>query len=79
MNAFSPLIVKGLGFSSLNTVLLNAIAGLFNVGAILTFSLISTHFKNTRCFCMAFAYIVGITGALMLLCMCHGDDSTFEV
>ncbi|KAK9898018.1 MFS general substrate transporter [Cystobasidium minutum MCA 4210] len=67
MNAFAGLIIKGFGFSNLRTVLLNIPSGVFNVFAILTFSYIGTRYKNKRCFCMAFAYLVGIAGALMLL------------
>ena len=68
MNAFAGLIIKGFGFSNLRTVLLNIPSGVFNVFAVLTFSYIGTRYKNKRCFCMAFAYLVGIAGALMLLC-----------
>lgn len=68
MNAFAGLVIKGLGFSNLRTVLLNIPSGVFNVVTILSFSFLCNSVKNMRCFCMIFAYCVGIAGALMLLC-----------
>ncbi|KAL7005752.1 hypothetical protein EMMF5_004667 [Cystobasidiomycetes sp. EMM_F5] len=66
LNAFSPLLIKGMGYSGLQATLFNSPSGAFNMVAILSTSIIATKIKNTRLYCVIVCQIIGIIGAIML-------------
>ncbi|OJJ56721.1 hypothetical protein ASPSYDRAFT_91969 [Aspergillus sydowii CBS 593.65] len=66
VTTFSSIVIKGLGFSTFNTLLLNSVSYILQLIMVLLCTTGSTYLPNTRTYFMAFNYAVALVGAAMV-------------
>ncbi|KAF3007713.1 hypothetical protein E8E13_009639 [Curvularia kusanoi] len=66
LQSFSSIIIKGMGFSTLNTLLVQMLGMVFQGIFVVIGTAGSTYFKNTRTYFMAWNLAVALVGAVMI-------------
>lgn len=66
LQGFGSIIIKGFGFSTLNTLLIQMITGVFQFVFVLVSTIGSTYLKNARTYFMAGNLGVALIGAIMI-------------
>ncbi|KAH8881837.1 major facilitator superfamily transporter allantoate [Thozetella sp. PMI_491] len=66
ISSYGSIVIKGFGFSSLNTTLLNVPQGAIQLVSLVSSGWFTSHFKNTRCWVMALSQIPGLIGSVLL-------------
>ncbi|KAJ3498420.1 hypothetical protein NLG97_g1143 [Lecanicillium saksenae] len=64
--SFGPIIIKGMGFSTFSTLLLNSLSYVFQAVFVLTATIGSTYLRNTRTIWIAWGFSVSLAGAIMV-------------
>ncbi|KAJ6785219.1 hypothetical protein PWT90_02953 [Aphanocladium album] len=64
--SFGPIIIKGMGFSTFSTLLLNSLSYVFQVVFVLIATIGSTYLRNTRTIWIAWGFSVSLAGAIMV-------------
>lgn len=63
---FTTIVIRGFGFSTLNTLLLQSGKYLFQMVLILSTTWASSKLRNTRTYWMAFAFVLAILGVVLI-------------
>ncbi|CEJ80412.1 hypothetical protein VHEMI00594 [[Torrubiella] hemipterigena] len=63
---FTSIVISGLGFNHLNTLLLQSAKYVFQAAFVLTLTTLSSKMRNVRTYWMAFAYAVAIVGVVLV-------------
>ncbi|KAH9226009.1 hypothetical protein K456DRAFT_43413 [Colletotrichum gloeosporioides 23] len=66
VHGFGSIVIKGMGFSTLNTLLVQMLGSVFQLVFVLMATGGSTYFKNSRTYWMAWNLAVSIAGAAMV-------------
>lgn len=64
--AFLPLVIRGMGFSTLNTYLLQMVVVLVSAVSVLAATAAASYLKNARTLIMAVCYLIGLAGLIMV-------------
>lgn len=72
-SSFIPIIIKGFGFSQMNTMLLNMPYGLMAGIVNILLPWVAYKYKNTRCLVIAFGYAMAVVSSALLWKLPRGE------